>query len=224
MAEFPSVVRSPENRIATSSQHTADVEGWIFDGADGSQVALWTARADRDSSPHAHAFDEWVYVLEGRATVATADGERVLERGEEALVPRGTLQRMAVVAGTRTLHVFGGVRARREAPRPTLSYVVLDCADLDRSAEFYGALGLRPVRESHGTGPTHLAIDLGGVVLELYPRAAERRAPSRVGIRLANPTAAADAVARLGAAIVERSAERAVVRDPDGHTIELTRA
>ena len=45
MPAFPAFVRSPANRIAASSQFTDDVEGYVFDGADGSQVALWTARA-----------------------------------------------------------------------------------------------------------------------------------------------------------------------------------
>jgi hypothetical protein len=35
-------VRSPFNRIATSSQCTPEVEGYVFDGADGNQMAFWT--------------------------------------------------------------------------------------------------------------------------------------------------------------------------------------
>jgi hypothetical protein len=39
MGDFPPFVRHRKNRIATSSQYTEGVEGWLFDGADGSQVA-----------------------------------------------------------------------------------------------------------------------------------------------------------------------------------------
>jgi hypothetical protein len=35
----------------------------------------------------------------------------------EAVVAGGTQQRMAVTAGTRTLHVFGGKRALRQGER-----------------------------------------------------------------------------------------------------------
>jgi len=66
--DFPTFVKNPANRIALSSQFTNDVEGYVFDGTDGSQVALWTSRADRVSQEHAHDFDEYVLVIEGRCT------------------------------------------------------------------------------------------------------------------------------------------------------------
>jgi quercetin dioxygenase-like cupin family protein len=107
-------MKTPANRIARGSEFTPDIEGHVFDGADGSQVAFWTARADRTSSEHAHAFDEYVLVVEGRATLIADGSVTVLEAGDEATIPKGTTQRMVVVAGTRTIHVFGGRRARRE--------------------------------------------------------------------------------------------------------------
>ena len=114
MPDFPAFIRSPRNRIALSSQYTDDIEGYVFDGADGSQVCLWTCKADRVSQDHAHDFDEYVLVIEGQCTVIR-EGERIeLGRGQELLIPRGTRQSMAVVAGTRTMHVFGGKRATRE--------------------------------------------------------------------------------------------------------------
>ena len=114
MAEFPLFIRRPQNRIASASQYTDDIEGYVFDGADGSQVALWTCTADRVSKEHAHDFDEYVLVIEGRCT-AILEGRRVeLSAGQELHIPKGTRQSMAVVAGTRTMHVFGGKRAKRE--------------------------------------------------------------------------------------------------------------
>jgi quercetin dioxygenase-like cupin family protein len=114
MPDFPAFVKHPKNRIASASQFTRDIEGYVFDGADGSQVALWTAHADRVSERHAHDFDEYVLVIEGACTVLLDDAQIELRSGDEHVVPRGTPQRMAVTAGTRTLHVFGGERARRE--------------------------------------------------------------------------------------------------------------
>jgi len=114
MTDFPAFMRNPANRIAPSSQYTDDIEGYVFDGADGSQVAFWTCRADRTSKEHAHDFDEYVFVIEGCCT-AIIGGRRIeLRQGSEFLIPRGTAQSMAVVAGTRTMHVFGGRRAERE--------------------------------------------------------------------------------------------------------------
>ena len=114
MPDFPPFIRNPKNRVAAASELTRDIEGYVFDGADGSQVVLWTAHADRSSTPHTHDFDEWVYVLEGTC-VAEVAGERIeLRAGDELHLPPGTPQAMAVTAGTRTLHVFGGRRAERE--------------------------------------------------------------------------------------------------------------
>jgi uncharacterized protein (TIGR00725 family) len=113
MRDFPDVAKSEANRIAADSQFTQDVEGYVFDGAGGQQVALWTAHADRVSEEHTHPFDEYVFVIEGRCAVLL-EGERIeLRAGDEFVVPKGTPQRMEVAAGTRTIHVFGGKRAQR---------------------------------------------------------------------------------------------------------------
>jgi quercetin dioxygenase-like cupin family protein len=113
LAAFPDFARSPANRIAAASQFTEDVEGYVFDGADGSQVALWTAHADRVSAEHAHDFDEYVLVIEGHCTLVLGERRISLPAGAEFVVPKGTRQSMEVTAGTRTMHVFGGKRARR---------------------------------------------------------------------------------------------------------------
>jgi quercetin dioxygenase-like cupin family protein len=117
MPDFPNFVRSADNRIAVASQYTDDVEGYVFDGIDGSQVALWTAHADRVSEEHVHGFDEYVLVVEGQCVLFIGDQRVELRAGQEFVVPKGTRQSMAVAAGTRTMHVFGGRRARRAGER-----------------------------------------------------------------------------------------------------------
>jgi mannose-6-phosphate isomerase-like protein (cupin superfamily) len=114
MPDFPAFVRNPKNRIARASQFTEGIEGYLFDGADGSQVTLWQCLADRCSSEHVHDFDEYVFVIEACVTAILGDHSIDLGPGEELHIPRGTRQSMRVSAGTRTLHVFGGKRARRE--------------------------------------------------------------------------------------------------------------
>jgi quercetin dioxygenase-like cupin family protein len=113
LADFPRFVKNPLNRIAPASQYTEGVEGYVFDGADGGQVALWTCSKDRVSREHTHDFDEYILVVEGRCTVITGDVRTQLRAGDELVVPRGTTQRMEVEAGSRTVHVFGGKRAYR---------------------------------------------------------------------------------------------------------------
>ncbi len=44
MNSFPDLMKHPANKIAAGSQATPGVEGYIFEGADGSQLAFWTFR------------------------------------------------------------------------------------------------------------------------------------------------------------------------------------
>jgi mannose-6-phosphate isomerase-like protein (cupin superfamily) len=117
MPDFPPFVRSPANRVAATSQYTEGVEGYVFDGADGSQVAFWTSREDRISVEHTHDFDEYILVVEGRCTIIFGEERAELRAGDELVIPKGTRQRMAVTAGTRTVHAFGGKRATRVSER-----------------------------------------------------------------------------------------------------------
>src|SRR5262245_44389775 len=73
-----------------------------------------------------------------------------------------------------------------------LNLVVIRSADLDRAARFYAAVGIQTARERHGSGPEHLAAQLGEVVLEVYPLG---NGPSSLGVRLGfRVTSVADAV------------------------------
>jgi quercetin dioxygenase-like cupin family protein len=113
MADFPAFMRNPINRIAQSSQHTPGVEGYVYDGADGSQMGFWTCRETAKSSEHVHDHDEYMVVVEGCYTLLI-EGRRIsLKPGQEYLIPQGVPHGGEVVAGTRTIHAFGGTRATR---------------------------------------------------------------------------------------------------------------
>jgi quercetin dioxygenase-like cupin family protein len=113
MDAFPDFMKNPANRIATISQATPGVEGYVFDGADGGQMAFWTCRETALSPPHVHDFDEYMLVVQGCYTLIL-DGQRVsIKAGEEYFIPKGVSHAGEVVAGTRTIHAFGGHRAAR---------------------------------------------------------------------------------------------------------------
>lgn len=112
---------------------------------------------------------------------------------------------------------------------PHLNLVVIRAADLDRSAGFYGRLGLTFERHRHGSGPEHLASQLGGIVFEIYPagETANRKDAVRIGFSVDDVDAVVSALAETGAKIVSPPSDspwgrRAVVADPDGHRVELT--
>ncbi len=106
------------NRIASSSQATPGVEGYVFDGADGSQMAFWTCRQTASSVAHVHDYDEYMLVVEGRYTLIIGVKRIPVNAGEEYVIPRGVLHAGEVTAGTRTIHAFGGHRANRIVPLP----------------------------------------------------------------------------------------------------------
>ena len=114
MDDFPDFMKSSINRIAEASQYTDDIEGYIFDGADGSQAAFWKCFKDRASEEHAHDYDEYIIVAQGKYTLVVDNNKIPLVAGEEFHIPKGVAHGGEALAGTRTIHVFGGKRAKRE--------------------------------------------------------------------------------------------------------------
>lgn len=114
MDQFPQFMKHPANRIAQTNQATPGVEGYVFDGADGSQMAFWTCHETAASAPHVHEYDEYMIVVQGCYTLII-EGQRVeLKPGSEFFIPKGLPHGGEVLAGTRTIHLFGGKRVKRQ--------------------------------------------------------------------------------------------------------------
>lgn len=110
MKDFPDFMRNPKNKISSKEQNTKDIEGYFYEGADGSQMAFWTCYSDRVSKKHTHEFDEYMVCVCGQYTVIMNDTEFILNPGDEIFIPKGTEQWGKCIAGTRTIHGFGGKR------------------------------------------------------------------------------------------------------------------
>jgi len=106
--DFPEFMKNEKNHISSSEQNTKDIDGYFYEGADGSQMAFWTCYSDRISKKHIHEFDEYMVCLCGQYTVIMKDKEIVLNPGDEILIPKGTEQWGKCIAGTRSIHAFGG--------------------------------------------------------------------------------------------------------------------
>lgn len=111
MNAFPDFMKNPANRIAGSNQATPGVEGYVFDGRDGSQMAFWTCSENAQSAEHVHDYDEYMLVVQGCYTLLIEGNRIPLHGGEEFFIPRGAAHGGEVVAGTRTIHAFGGHRS-----------------------------------------------------------------------------------------------------------------
>ena len=110
-----------------------------------------------------------------------------------------------------------------------INLVVIRSADLERSLLFYRALGLSFGKEQHGRGPEHYASEIGSTVFELYPR--EGESPSSAALRLGFRVRSLDdclaALTRQGVEVVTAPrntpwGRRVVVKDPDGHCVEIS--
>jgi len=88
MDDFPAFMKCSANRIASSSQSTPGVEGYVFDGVDGSQMAFWTCRETAASAMHAHEYDEYMMVVQDCYTLIIYGQQIPSGSGEEYFIPR----------------------------------------------------------------------------------------------------------------------------------------
>src|SRR5262245_19656224 len=85
-----------------------------------------------------------------------------------------------------------------------LNLVVICASELERSRQFYAALGLRFTKEQHCSGPEHYACDLGSMVFELYPKQQETASQpcNRVGFKVASLDATLASLAELNTEVL----------------------
>jgi lactoylglutathione lyase len=114
------------------------------------------------------------------------------------------------------------------APPPHLNLVVLRSPDIHRAAQFYRALGLLFTCHSHGSGPEHYASEVSGLVFEIYPLTSKSGPTigARIGFIVDSVDELIPLVVKAGAQVVTAPSDsewgrRAVVKDLDGHVVEL---
>ncbi|MEI5668362.1 VOC family protein [Bosea sp. CCNWLW174] len=109
-----------------------------------------------------------------------------------------------------------------------LNLLVIRARDVDALGRFYSSLGMTFLRERHGAGPEHLACSMGGTTIELYPSEGSIPPPMRLGFRVDDVSSSfTEALARGAQSVssprMSQWGERAVIRDPEGNTVELLR-
>lgn len=115
------------------------------------------------------------------------------------------------------------------AAPPMANLIVLRSPDIHRAAAFYlKALGLLLTLERHGDGPEHYSSSVAGFVFELYPLSVGRTPTTavRIGFSVDSVDELVPLVRAAGGEIVSGPHDsswgrRAVVKDLDGHTVEL---
>jgi quercetin dioxygenase-like cupin family protein len=113
MTEFPRFLRNSANAVL-SDEAAGGMEGYVYDGADGSQVVLWHSAEGGASPPHKHDYDEYCIVVRG--TFKGKIGGRAVEfgPGQECFIPAGVEHEGVYSSNYRAIDGFGGRRVRRK--------------------------------------------------------------------------------------------------------------
>jgi predicted enzyme related to lactoylglutathione lyase len=113
------------------------------------------------------------------------------------------------------------------AAPPIMNLTVLRSPEIDRAARFYSSMGLLFSKHRHGSGPEHYTSCVNDFVFEIYPLGS---GPSTTGARIGFSVDDVDSVVEMlqeaGGTLVSNPHDsewgrRAVIKDPDGHTVEL---
>ncbi|MGD0795066.1 MAG: cupin domain-containing protein [Dehalococcoidales bacterium] len=113
MKDFPEFMKNQANKISAGSQYTKGIEGYVYDGADGSQMTHWTYLEAGQSAAHTHEYDEYMMVVQGQYTLIISGKRIPLKAGQEYLIKKGVFHGGGATAGTRVIEAFGGKRAKR---------------------------------------------------------------------------------------------------------------
>lgn len=114
-----------------------------------------------------------------------------------------------------------------------LNLVVIRVADAEKSKAFYEAIGMRFEKHQHGKkGLPHFASvgeSASEPVFEIYPSSGKSTIDTRLGFRVPNVDETLGVLEAQGGAVVSEAKDspwgrRAVVKDLDGHKVELCEA
>lgn len=108
-----------------------------------------------------------------------------------------------------------------------INLVVIRSQDIEASKTFYEQIGLTFQRHKHGNGAEHYASESSSFVFEIYPDDGTSSSGARIGFSVPDVDSIIETLRATGIEIVVEPKDspwgrRAVVRDPDEHSVELT--
>jgi hypothetical protein len=111
---------------------------------------------------------------------------------------------------------------------PRLNLLVIRSLEPKRTIGFYELLGLNFQEEQHGKGPVHWAADFSGLVMEIYPAHSSEQMDrsTRLGFDVGDVKSVLTSLRNQDVEVVSDLKQtpwglRAVVKDPDGRSVEL---
>lgn len=105
----------------------------------------------------------------------------------------------------------------------TVSFIVIYARDVDKTLQFYSALGLTFLPEQHGAGPKHHSCQMGDLALEIYPSDAKALVggAGMIGISVTDLDETLLSLQAAGSYVASPIApfgdgRRCIINDPDG--------
>ncbi len=130
-----------------------------------------------------------------------------------------------------TFHETYGLEGSQTMTSPRLNLLVIRSEQPARAIGFYRLLGLRFQEEQHGKGPVHWAAEPGGLVMEVYPAKSSDDVDksTRLGFEVDEVESILATLRDQGVEVVNDLKQtkwglRAVVKDPDGRSVELVQS
>jgi quercetin dioxygenase-like cupin family protein len=109
---FPKFMTNPRNAVRGAPAGSG-LQGFLFEGAEGTQIVLWQGRRGGTSPLHTHTYDEYAIVVQGTFKGTVGGKAIVLKPGDECFIPAGTPHAGKYSANYRAIDAFGGRRVQR---------------------------------------------------------------------------------------------------------------
>lgn len=110
----------------------------------------------------------------------------------------------------------------------SFNLLVLKSLNMDRAIKFYQKLGLEFEKHAHGKGPQHYSAEQENFVFEIYPAKNESDLTqnTRLGLSVTGIVKTVEALKAIDVEVISEPRQslwglRSVVRDLDGHVVEL---
>lgn len=116
MKSFPRFMRRRCNAVK-GGRRAGGLKGYVFEGADGSQMVLWQGARGGTSARHTHDYDEYAIVIQGEFTGRVGRKKVHLKAGDECFIPAGTPHEGVYSPNYRAIDAFGARRVERASAK-----------------------------------------------------------------------------------------------------------
>ena len=117
MKSYPEFIRQPCNAVSLETSvrgsDQPEIEGYMFENADGSQLVMWQCLQGGKAEMHKHDYDEYCLIVEGTFKGIVGDKEVVMNAGDEGVIPAGVLHGGEMSPNYRSIDIFAGQRFKR---------------------------------------------------------------------------------------------------------------